>query len=114
MELLGTRDSVAIGLEERTPLRSALTTGVRTAEFPVFGDFTERFAVAYEEEMRAFLRMAAEDGPSVCTPDEAVAAQEVAEAAALSARSGTRVALAQGSAYAVAADSPAHERIDQA
>jgi myo-inositol 2-dehydrogenase/D-chiro-inositol 1-dehydrogenase len=113
MELLGTRDSVAVGLEERTPLRSALTAGIRTAEVPVFSDFTERFATAYAEEMRAFLRMVAEDGPSVCTPEEAVAAQEVAEAAALSARSGTRVALAETSVYALAAVSSSYQGIDQ-
>lgn len=114
MELLGTRDSVAVGLEERTPLRSALTAGVRTAALPVFGDFTERFTVAYEEEMRAFLRMAAEDGPNICTPEEAVVAQVVAEAAARSARSGTRVASAGAPAYASAADSQSYGEIDEA
>jgi myo-inositol 2-dehydrogenase/D-chiro-inositol 1-dehydrogenase len=114
MELLGTRDSVAIGLEERTPLRSDLTAGAaRTTGLPVFSDFTERFAVAYEEEMRAFRQLVAEGGPSVCTPEEAMAAQEVAEAAALSARSGKRMVAAEAPAYALAANSPSAGWIDQ-
>jgi myo-inositol 2-dehydrogenase/D-chiro-inositol 1-dehydrogenase len=114
MELLGTLDSVAVGLEERTPLNSALTSGARTAERPVFSDFTDRFAVAYEEEMRTFRLLAAEGGPSVCTTEDAVAAQEVAEAAALAARTGARVAPTKAPAYALAADSPSAEGISQA
>lgn len=114
MELLGTRDSVAIGLEERTPLRSALTLGASAGGIAVFCDFTERFAVAYEEEMRVFRRLAAEGGASVCTPDEAVAAQEVAEAAALSARTGARTVPAGVPRYALAVDSPSAGGINQA
>lgn len=106
-ELLGTRDSLAIGLGERTPLRSPLTSGCGTADRPAYTDFTDRFARAYEEEMRAFLRMAAGEEPSVCTPEEAVLAQEVADAAAASAATGALVALPGPHAGAVAG-APAH------
>lgn len=93
MELLGTRDSLAIGLGERTPLRSPLTFAAGTAGRTVFTGFGDRFAASYEEEMRAFLRMAADEEPSACTPEEALLAQEVADAAARSADAKARVVL---------------------
>ncbi|MFF5337987.1 Gfo/Idh/MocA family oxidoreductase [Streptomyces sp. NPDC013181] len=92
-ELLGTRDSLTIGLDERTPLRSPFTSGTGTPAHPAYTGFTDRFARAYEEEMRAFLRLARGEAPSVCPPGEAVLAQEVADAAAGSAATGALVTL---------------------
>ncbi|PZT75475.1 Gfo/Idh/MocA family oxidoreductase [Streptomyces sp. AC1-42W] len=92
-ELLGTRDSLTIGLDERTPLRSPFTSGTGTPVHPAYTGFTDRFARAYQEEMRAFVRLARGEEPSVCPPAEAVLAQEVADAAARSAATGALVTL---------------------
>ncbi|WP_277752184.1 Gfo/Idh/MocA family oxidoreductase [Streptomyces sp. C] len=97
VEVLGTLGSVSVGLDARTPLR--LHDGSRPGcppgppEQPPYQDFTDRFAAAYREEIRDFLRMATRGTPSPCTADEALRAQEVAAAAGHAAATGTRVVL---------------------
>jgi myo-inositol 2-dehydrogenase/D-chiro-inositol 1-dehydrogenase len=101
MEVLGTRLSMAAGLNDMTPLRALRTTrlpgtSLNTAgrpEVPAFAGFTERFAAAYRAEMRAFLRMVTEGGPSPYDPDDAVRAQEIAAAAAEATRAGVRTSV---------------------
>ncbi|WFE60206.1 Gfo/Idh/MocA family oxidoreductase [Micromonospora sp. WMMD712] len=99
MEVLGTRLSMAAGLNGMTPLRvlqatrlpgTRMNTAARSGEMPAFADFTERFAAAYRAEMRAFLDLAAGGGPSPCGPDDALRAQEIAAAAATAGRTGAR------------------------
>ncbi|WP_330316306.1 Gfo/Idh/MocA family oxidoreductase [Streptomyces platensis] len=94
IEVLGTKGSLAVGLDEQTPLRPVAAAGgsVGPAPHSPYRDFTDRFAVAYEHELRAFLRMVTHGDPSPCTAREALLAQEVAAAASRSARTGTRVA----------------------
>jgi myo-inositol 2-dehydrogenase/D-chiro-inositol 1-dehydrogenase len=78
MELVGSGDAVAVGLDERTPLRS-LEPGVRPpASSPA--NFQERFRPAYEAEMRAFVDLVAGRIASPCTGEDALAALLVAEA----------------------------------
>jgi myo-inositol 2-dehydrogenase/D-chiro-inositol 1-dehydrogenase len=83
LELLGERDSVAVGLDGHTPLTS-LENGVTFPEGEPHPSFAERFAAAYRAEMEAFVTLARDGGPSPCTPHDALEAFYVAEAAELS------------------------------
>jgi myo-inositol 2-dehydrogenase/D-chiro-inositol 1-dehydrogenase len=85
LELLGEKDSVAVGLDAHTPLTS-LEQGVTFPSGTPHPTFAERFAAAYRAEMEAFLTLAREGGPSPCTPEDALEAFYVAEAAELSRR----------------------------
>ncbi len=79
LELHGSRDSVAAGLDERLPLRS-VEPG---ATFPVgtpHPAFTQRFLPAYRAELAAFTRVVAGETPSPCTVGDALEAELVAEA----------------------------------
>ena len=83
MELHGSADSIAVGLDDRLPLRS-MEPGV---EFPAgtpYVFFMDRFAAAFRAELTAFVEVVAGSRPSPCTIDDALATGWVAEAAALS------------------------------
>lgn len=92
MELLGERGSIAVGLDDTTPLRSA-EGGVGWPEGPPAATFVERFRPAYVAELRAFVDVlgGAAVPPGVCTPAEALEASYVAEACEASRRSGQPV-----------------------
>ena len=80
LEVFGTRDSVAVGVDERTPLRSlehAEPTGARGR----YHDFIDRFGPAYRAELEAFVESVKSGGPSACPPAEVRAALAVAVAA---------------------------------
>ncbi|MCP4964166.1 MAG: Gfo/Idh/MocA family oxidoreductase [bacterium] len=79
MEVFGTADSVAIGLDPHTPIRT-LDAGLDLPRDPVTVGWLERFGAAYTAEMEAFVNTVANNGPSPCTVDDACAAQVVAEA----------------------------------
>ena len=79
-EILGSRDSIAIGLGPRTPIRS-LDPGVAPQAGPAWPDFLVRFEPAYAAELAAFVRVAAGDASSECTAPDGVQALRVAEAA---------------------------------
>jgi len=70
MELFGSRDSIAVGLDERTPLRS-VEPNTPSPAVPGYRDFMERFADAYRAELHAFLEAVRDGGPSPCGGDEA-------------------------------------------
>jgi myo-inositol 2-dehydrogenase/D-chiro-inositol 1-dehydrogenase len=70
MELFGSRDSIAVGLDERTPLRS-VEPNIPSPAVPAYRDFIERFADAYRAELHAFLEAVRDGGPSPCGGDEA-------------------------------------------
>jgi myo-inositol 2-dehydrogenase/D-chiro-inositol 1-dehydrogenase len=80
LELFGSRDSIAVGLDERMPLRSA-EPGVGAPSQPGYRDFMERFAAAYEAELRAFLEAVRDGRPSPCDGADARQALRVALAA---------------------------------
>jgi myo-inositol 2-dehydrogenase/D-chiro-inositol 1-dehydrogenase len=80
MELFGSRDSVAVGLSARTPLRS-LEPGVPAPAEDGWRDFMERFKPAYRAELQGFLESARDGGPSLCGGEEARRAFAVALAA---------------------------------
>jgi myo-inositol 2-dehydrogenase / D-chiro-inositol 1-dehydrogenase len=85
MELFGLRDSVSVGWDDRTPLRS-LEPGVEPPRKPGYADFLDRFEAAYRAELQAFLAAVKEEAESPCTVTEARQALAVALAADLSMR----------------------------
>ena len=80
LELFGTSDSVAAGVDARSPLRS-LEAGAAQPASPAYGDFMQRFDQAYQDELAAFVATVLDGGPSACTLHEARAALLVALAA---------------------------------
>jgi myo-inositol 2-dehydrogenase / D-chiro-inositol 1-dehydrogenase len=80
LEAFGTRDSVAVGVDEHSPLRS-LEAGVPPPRPPLYGNFMQRFESAYRDELAAFAATVRDGGPSACTLHEARAALQVALAA---------------------------------
>lgn len=83
MEAFGAGDSVAVGWDGRTPLRSLESDGPATPEHP-YTFFLDRFADAYRAELDAFVSVARGRLPNPCPPEEAVAAIRVAMACDLS------------------------------
>jgi len=84
MEVHGTGDSIAVGWDDRTPLRSVEPGGPRPAD--PYREWVPRFGHTYEAEMNAFLSLVAGDGPNWCTVHDGRAALAIAEACMLSAR----------------------------
>jgi len=80
LEVFGTRDSIAVGVDGRSPLRS-VEPGVTAAAGPGYADFLERFEPAYRAELASFVDTVCDGGPSPCTLAEARAALRVALAA---------------------------------
>jgi myo-inositol 2-dehydrogenase / D-chiro-inositol 1-dehydrogenase len=83
LELFGSKDSVAAGLDERMPLRSADPAVAFPAGTP-WDFFMDRFADAFRAELTAFTEVVAGQRPSPCTVDDALAVTWIAEAATLS------------------------------
>ena len=83
LELHGSADSVAAGIEERWPIRSTEPGVTFPAGTPhVF--FMDRFADAFRAELGAFTEVVAGSRPSPCTVADAVEVGWIAEAATLS------------------------------
>jgi myo-inositol 2-dehydrogenase/D-chiro-inositol 1-dehydrogenase len=85
MEVFGAGDSVAVGWNARTPLRSVEPDGPPAPEHP-YGFFLDRFEAAYRAELHAFIEVAAGRMPNPCPPEEAREAIRVAMACDLSRR----------------------------
>jgi myo-inositol 2-dehydrogenase / D-chiro-inositol 1-dehydrogenase len=79
MELFGSGDSAVVGWDDRTPLRSLEPDGPGLPPDP-YANFQERFRVAYERELAAFVEVARGDRPNPCTVEDAMAAMVVAVA----------------------------------
>lgn len=92
MELAGTRGNRSVGLDDRVPLTSA-EPGVSFPDGTPWPNFQQRFASAYSAELAAFVRVAAGEIPSPCTPRDALEALYIAEAAELSRHEGRVVRL---------------------
>jgi myo-inositol 2-dehydrogenase/D-chiro-inositol 1-dehydrogenase len=78
-ELLGSADSVAVGLDRRTPLRSVEQTGPELGADPYTG-FLDRFAPAFDAELRAWLEVVRDERENPCPGVEAFHALRVARA----------------------------------
>jgi myo-inositol 2-dehydrogenase / D-chiro-inositol 1-dehydrogenase len=94
LEVLGSADSVATGLGERTPLRSA-EPGTAFPDGQAYTGFLDRFRPAYEAELAAFAEVAAGKAEPGCTVADALEALYIAEACELSRRRQTSVRVAE-------------------
>jgi myo-inositol 2-dehydrogenase/D-chiro-inositol 1-dehydrogenase len=84
MELLGSEDSISVGLDDRLPLRSA-EPGVTWPAGTAYTNFLDRFRAAYIAELEAFVEVVS-GRPSPCSPADALETFYVAEACELSRR----------------------------
>ena len=80
MEIFGLRDSIAVGWDARTPLRS-IEPGVAAPTEPGYRNFIERFEPAYRAELQGFLAAVRDGAESECTVTDARRALMVAVAA---------------------------------
>ncbi|MER8033343.1 Gfo/Idh/MocA family oxidoreductase [Streptomyces bauhiniae] len=94
MELLGFADSLAVGLDDRLPIRSA-EPGVTFPSGTPHDFFLDRFTDAYRAELTAFTEVVAGTRPSPCTVEEALEAGWIAEACTRSLREHRAVTLAE-------------------
>ena len=78
-EFFGSRDSIVVGWDARTPLHS-VEPGMPPAPTDAYTFFVERFDAAYRSEMDAFIRLAREGGESPCPPEVAEHALRIAVA----------------------------------
>jgi myo-inositol 2-dehydrogenase/D-chiro-inositol 1-dehydrogenase len=79
-EIFGSKDSVAVGLGPRMPMRS-VEPGVPPPAGPPWSTFLVRFETAYRAELAEFVRVARGQAPSPCTAVDGVQALRIAEAA---------------------------------
>ena len=93
MEIVGSRDSVTVGLGPRTPIRS-LEPDAATAPGAAWTSFLDRFEVAYTEEVRAFVQVARGAIRSPCTAHDALEAMRISVAATQSLANGRPVCMA--------------------
>lgn len=90
LEVLGSKDSVCVGMDDRLPLRSV----EERVDFPTampYTDFMERFHQAYADELVAFTDLVAGRIETPCSVREALQAFRVAEACDISRREGRPV-----------------------
>jgi myo-inositol 2-dehydrogenase/D-chiro-inositol 1-dehydrogenase len=89
LELFGSKDSIVAGLDGRTPVTPVPGAGPAAGSPPSpYGGFLERFAAAYDAELRAFVDVIAGRRSNPCPPEEALEAFYLAEACELSRREG--------------------------
>lgn len=94
LEVLGSRGSVAVGLDDSLALRS-VEDGVDFPGGPVHDSFMDRFRPAYRAELTHFLAVARGEEPSPCTVRDALEAFRVAEACTVSLHEGRPVDLTE-------------------
>lgn len=90
LEIQGSRRSLTVGLDDKTAMVSA-EPGVAFPTGEPHKTFAERFDHAYRSEMAAFVELVLGRRPNPCTPEDAVAASRVADAAQLSLSRGVPV-----------------------
>ncbi|MFD5492445.1 Gfo/Idh/MocA family oxidoreductase [Streptomyces sp. NPDC001812] len=83
MEIHGFQDSIAVGLEDKLPLRS-VEPGTTFPSGTPHDFFMDRFTAAYRAELTAFTEVVAGTRPSPCTIEDALEAGWIAEACTLS------------------------------
>lgn len=90
IEVLGGKDSVAVGLDPRTPLRSLEPDGPRAAA-DAYPGFPERFRRAYLNEMRVFVDVLGGRADNPSPARDSLVSLRLAEACERSRRTGTPV-----------------------
>lgn len=93
LELQGSDGSVVVGMDEQMAVRSA-EPGVAFPSGISHQTFAERFDQAYRSEMAAFVELVLGERKNPCTPEDAVAASKVADAAQESLETGVPVRVA--------------------
>lgn len=94
MEIHGFTDSIAVGLEDKLPLRS-VEPGVTFPAGTPHDFFMDRFTAAYRAELTAFTEVVAGTRTSPCTIEDALEAGWIAEACTLSLREHRPVTIAE-------------------
>ena len=94
LEVLGARDSISAGLDDRLPLRSA-EPGVSWPAGPAYPNFIARFRAAYLAELAAFTEVVAGRAPVPCTVRDALEAGYLAQACEVSRRDHRPVPVAE-------------------
>ena len=92
LEVHGSQDAVAAGLDDTLPLRSA-AVGATFPAGPPATFFMDRLATAFRHELAAFTRVVTGELASPCTVADALEASWIAEAATISWREGRSVRL---------------------
>jgi myo-inositol 2-dehydrogenase/D-chiro-inositol 1-dehydrogenase len=90
LELQGSNGSVLVGMDEHMAMQSA-EPGVAFPTGAPHLTFAERFDQAYRSEMAAFVELVRGQRKNPCTPEDAVAASKVADAAQESLETGAPV-----------------------
>lgn len=93
LEIQGSAGSLMVGLDEKAALASA-EAGVAFPSGEPHRTFAERFDQAYRSEMAAFVELVLGQRDNPCTPEDAVAASRVADAAQESLETGVPVRVA--------------------
>ena len=83
MELVGSRDAVAMGLTDRIPI-VPLDEGGAISMRAGWDSFLDRFEQAYRDELQAFVLVARGESESACTARDGLEAMRIAEAASQS------------------------------
>ena len=94
VEIHGGKDTIAIGIDPRTPWRSVEADAPSLAG-PPYPSFHVRFADAYRAELAHFLRFARGEAEDPCTAADALEALRLAEAAGRSWRERRGVELSE-------------------
>ncbi|MDP9265615.1 MAG: Gfo/Idh/MocA family oxidoreductase [Chloroflexota bacterium] len=94
VEIYGSRDSIAIGLDPRSPIHSVEADATPLAG-PAYPSFFVRFGDAYRAELEHFLRFARGEAENPCTARDGLEALRIAEAAERSRREARSVRLSE-------------------
>lgn len=94
LEVLGSKDSISVGMEDRMPLRS-VEPGTRFPAGPAHPTFMQRFRSAYIGELASFVDVVAGRRAPACDVHDALEAFYIAEACELSRRDHRPVTLAE-------------------
>ncbi|MFK0004140.1 Gfo/Idh/MocA family oxidoreductase [Paenarthrobacter sp. NPDC090522] len=90
LELQGSDGSILVGMDHQMAVRSA-ELGIAFPAGEAHKTFAERFHQAYRSEMAAFVEVILGERKNPCTPEDAVAASRVADAAQESLETGVPV-----------------------
>jgi myo-inositol 2-dehydrogenase/D-chiro-inositol 1-dehydrogenase len=94
LELFGSVESVVVGWDARTPMRS-LEPGMPGAPAKPYSFFLDRFDFAYHQEMAAFISMAQGKSPSPCSVEDALQSLRIALACDISRKEHRPVAISE-------------------
>jgi myo-inositol 2-dehydrogenase/D-chiro-inositol 1-dehydrogenase len=94
VEVYGAKDTIAVGLDPRTPVSSVERDGPRMKS-PAYPTFFVRFDAAYRAELAHFLRFARGEAENACTVRDGMEALRIALAAGRSLRERRPVGLSE-------------------